>query len=117
MGSPLLIWVLGLLTLATGALLLVMWRRRREAPLDDISPHQMSPGRSAKSPSLGEVGDVAGVSSRRLVDAYAIPVAYDKPPKRVEEREPGKICPACGSRYAYHYRVCSRDDSELATLN
>ena len=96
MGSPSLLWVLGLLTLATGMLLAVMWRRRR-------AQRQLP----------------AEQSSRKLVDAYAIPVAFDKPPKRADaaDDEPGKICPACGSRYAYHYRVCSRDDSELAALN
>lgn len=100
MGSSVLLWVLGALTVATGALLALMWHRRRGA-------HHHA--RDVPKPRS---------NTRELVDAYAIPVAYDGPPKRKEvDDEPGKICPACGSRYAYHLRVCSRDDSELATLN
>ncbi len=96
MGGSLLVWILGALTLVTGGLLLVMWRRRRAKP--ELKQERKN--------------------TRELVDAYAIPVAYDEPPKRREaEDEPGKICPSCGNRYAYHFRICSRDDSELATLN
>ncbi len=100
MASSVLLWVLGALTVATGALLMKMWRRRNavEAAV-------------AQSPKTNK-------HSRERVDAYAIPVAYDGvSPQAEADDEVGKICPACGSRYAYHRRVCSRDDSELATLN
>jgi hypothetical protein len=29
----------------------------------------------------------------------------------------GKICPTCGSRYGSHYRVCERDNTDLAAVH
>jgi hypothetical protein len=68
----------------------------------------------------------AEIAGRRLIDAYAIPMAPGgvrtddeplDPPRGSNPNQWIKICPACGCRYAHNYRTCARDDSELAALN
>ncbi len=57
-------------------------------------------------------------AKHRTIDDYAIPVGFDARSGSDEETDFGKICPACGARYASHHRYCEHcGDSELAALN
>jgi hypothetical protein len=85
-----------------GALLAMLWRRRRQR-------------RVAAAP--GAERERSRGSGPRAIDDYALPVSFEMQGAGEEERDVGKICPACGSRYGSHFRYCERDNAELAALN
>ena len=95
---------LAVLTVAVGSVLLAMVRRRRRRATKPTKPSALPAG-------------PARAGQPRPIDDYALPVSLEQEADDPEERDLGKICPACGSRYGSHFRYCERDNSELAALN
>jgi hypothetical protein len=107
--QSLFITVLAVLTAIAGtALVMMLLRRRRRARVAEARAKALAEKRAKD----------AAAERRRTIDDYAIPVGFDSRPGADDEPDVGKICPACGARYASHHRFCQRcNDSELAALN
>jgi hypothetical protein len=130
------LWALGIVTGLVGVVALVMamrrFRVRRPAirrGLAERSPvrPQLPPPRRAlpdaalSAARLGAAARVEGVAATiGHGGGGGVSAAESEEYEEVEVEPvstPTKICPACGSRYGAGYRVCVRDDSDLAALN
>ncbi len=101
------LWALGIATVVLGVVVLVMAAlraRRRKAAFRR---------RARLTPVVRLAPRPRPVRAIELADEDLEPL--DEP--EVPVAAPTKICPACGSRYASGYRVCTRDDNDLAALN
>lgn len=109
--------MLAVLTAAAGAALMVMIVKRRRAAREAARRRNEKARDEKESARHAAVRDAAA-ERRRTIDDYAIPVGFDSRGGADDEIDIGKICPACGARYASHHRFCQRcNDSELAALN
>lgn len=107
--QSLFIIILAVLTAAAGTALVVMLLRKRREENEAVRRAEEGAARRARE---------AAAEKRRTIDDYAIPVGFDTRSGADDEVDIGKICPACGARYASHHRFCQRcGDSELAALN
>jgi hypothetical protein len=112
--------LLAVLTAGAGAVLLIMLVRRRRAAR--VAAARLAAQAEAEARALALAArtrsELVPSATRRTIDDYAIPVGFDSRPGPEDEVDIGKICPACGARYASHHRFCQRcGDSELAALN
>jgi hypothetical protein len=64
---------------------------------------------------IGRAGDSDRAPAE--MDLEALEPVSAEPDSQGEPEGLAKICPACGSRYGAQHRVCTRDESELATIN
>jgi len=105
--------LLAVATAVCGVALFIMYLRRRQAQrleLEHTQLEQLARERRQQA-------------ARRAAAAEVMPemndgmVVVEPNCDTADPLEIGKICPACGSRYRFHFRVCERDNSELAALN
>jgi hypothetical protein len=133
----LFIVALAIATAAAGIALLVMLARRRRRdkqlrrwaalgppPMPAVTRRAPPPLVRARAAAPASYGDALG----QTPVASAAPLEEEAPyiEEEAEEATPfgapgpgdiGMICPSCGSRYGSQYRVCERDNMDLAAVH